>query len=133
MNTLLVVGDSLAVDAEPHLASALPEWRIQTLARNGMETAEGVTLIASAPSADVIVASLGTNDDPADVASFAASVEKGGHLRSDPRLMVVDWPALARANSDWLKNDGIHATTAGDAGRAEAIAEAVRSISVERK
>jgi GDSL-like Lipase/Acylhydrolase family len=74
--SLLVVGDSLAVGASPHLAGALPGWRIEEVTRTGMPTAEGVAALTQRSGGqDVIAVSLGTNDDPSAVDTFQGQVE----------------------------------------------------------
>lgn len=74
--SLLVVGDSLAVGASPHLAQALPGWRIEELARTSKPTAEGVAEVTqrSGRLPEVIAVSLGTNDDPSAVDTFQGQV-----------------------------------------------------------
>jgi lysophospholipase L1-like esterase len=74
--TLLVVGDSLAVGTSPHLAGALPGWRIQELARTSKPTAEGVAEVTqrSGRLPGVIAVSLGTNDDPSAVDTYEGQV-----------------------------------------------------------
>jgi lysophospholipase L1-like esterase len=46
---------------------------------------------------------------------------------ANPNLVVVDWVALTAANPRWMAPDGVHATPEGYAGRARAIADAVRN------
>jgi hypothetical protein len=73
---LLVVGDSLAVGAEAPLSGLLPGWRIQTSAFRGRHTDDGVAEIVGRSSLpDVIVVSLGTNDDPSATSTFQGQVE----------------------------------------------------------
>lgn len=72
---VLVVGDSLAVGARPHLEAALPGWRVTTSAETGRGTSEGVAEITGASSLPPVVAvSLGTNDDPSAVSTFSGAV-----------------------------------------------------------
>ncbi len=75
-NRLLVVGDSLAVGDAPHLSRELPGWSIETCARDGKETAEGVAEIESAAPVSRLVVCLGTNDDPREVTAFRAAIER---------------------------------------------------------
>jgi lysophospholipase L1-like esterase len=73
---LLVVGDSLAVGTEAPLARLLPGWRIVTSAFTGRHGDDGVAEITSRTGLpDVIVVSLGTNDDPSATSAFAGQVE----------------------------------------------------------
>jgi lysophospholipase L1-like esterase len=45
--------------------------------------------------------------------------------RLRPNLLVVDWAAMTRAHPEWLRRDGVHASTAGYRARAAAIARAL--------
>jgi hypothetical protein len=63
-DVVLVVGDSLALGSAPYLHTAFrPATVVQDL-REGRGTAEGARVVAAHRSSSVIVASLGTNDDP---------------------------------------------------------------------
>ena len=73
--SMLVIGDSLAVGARAPLASALPNWRIETNARTGRPLAEGMRLLAGVASPPPVIAlSLFTNDDPGNVAALETAV-----------------------------------------------------------
>lgn len=92
---LLVVGDSLAVGARPHLEAALPGWEIETSAFTGRHASDGVAEITSRPELPpVVVAALGTNDDPSAVESFEAGVE-AVLAAAGPGTCVV-WPNIVR-------------------------------------
>jgi len=74
--SVFVVGDSLAVGTEAPLARLLPGWRSKTSAFTGRSTANGVAQIVGAPNlGDVLVVSLGTNDNPSETDSFAGEVQ----------------------------------------------------------
>lgn len=108
-----------------------------------------------------VVVSLGTNDSIDDVAGFRRQVREALAIagprrcvvwvnmavdwrsfaefndvlaqeaeRSD-NLRLVDWAGLLAEHPDWLAADGVHGTEAGYQGRAEAVAEAVRSCRLE--
>lgn len=159
-NTLLVVGDSLAHEAEPYLAGELPGWSIRSHTGPGKTTAQGLGELEAAAPADVLAISLGTNDDPWEAGAFRAAVDRvlakagpEGHVvwpdivspprdgvgyealndaladaaRSDPRLVIVDWSGLIRANPGWLDDDGIHVDGEGYRAWARTVAGAVRS------
>ena len=74
--SVLVVGDSLAIETEAHLAGELPGTRIETFAAPGKTTADGVAELEAAGPADAIVISLGTNDDPEPVSAFGRHIER---------------------------------------------------------
>lgn len=93
--SVLVVGDSLAVGVEPHLAGALPGWDIETLARTGKHTSEGVAeIISRGELPGTLVVSLGTNDDPSDTAGFASRV--GAVLDAAGPSTCVVWVNIVR-------------------------------------
>lgn len=94
--SVLVVGDSLAVGAAPHLKQALPGWEIETSARTGKHADEGVAEITGrgGPLPPVVVASLGTNDDPGAVDSFAGYVQSV--LDAAGPTGCVVWPNIVR-------------------------------------
>ena len=90
-----MVGDSLAVGASPHLAQALPGWRIEELARTSKPTAEGVAEVTqrSGSLPGVIAVSLGTNDDPSAVSTFQGQVQTVLEA-AGPRCVV--WANIVR-------------------------------------
>jgi lysophospholipase L1-like esterase len=93
--SVLVVGDSLAEGTEPYVGRALPGWKVVTSAERGRHTSEGVAEITGyGELPPVIVASLGTNDDPSAVSSFEASVEQV-LAAAGPDGCVV-WPNIVR-------------------------------------
>ncbi len=93
---LFVVGDSLAVGTKPYLPRYLHGWRIRSSVSISKHAPEGATELArrghSLPP--VVVASLGTNDDPHATGSFEAAVR--GSLRSAGRRGCVVWPNIVR-------------------------------------
>jgi lysophospholipase L1-like esterase len=92
---ILVVGDSLAVGTEAPLAQRLPGWRIVTSAYTGRHTADGVAELVSRGSLpDVIVVSLGTNDNPSETARFAGQVEAVMDAAGTSRCVI--WANIAR-------------------------------------
>ncbi len=91
----LVVGDSLAVGAAPHLQRELPGWTIETSAQKGKHASEGAAEITGRDDLPpVIVVSLGTNDDPAASDSFAATVQ--AVLDAAGPAGCVVWPNIVR-------------------------------------
>jgi lysophospholipase L1-like esterase len=92
---LLVVGDSLAEGTEAPLARLLPGWRIATSAYTGRHTDDGVAEIVDRGNLpDVIVVSLGTNDDPSATASFAGEVQRLLDVAGPSRCVV--WANIVR-------------------------------------
>jgi lysophospholipase L1-like esterase len=93
---LFVVGDSLAVGTKPYLPRYLHGWRIRSSVSISKHAPEGASELArrghSLPP--VVVASLGTNDDPRATGSFEASVRKS--LRSAGKRGCIVWPNIVR-------------------------------------
>jgi GDSL-like Lipase/Acylhydrolase family len=93
---LLVVGDSLAVGTKPYLPRYLHGWRIWSSVSISKHAPQGAAELArrghSLPP--VVVASLGTNDDPRATGSFEAAVRKS--LRAAGKRRCVVWPNIVR-------------------------------------
>jgi hypothetical protein len=93
---LFVVGDSLAVGTKPYLPRYLHGWRIGTSVSISKHTPEGAAELArkghSLPP--VVVASLGTNDDPHATGSFEASLRTS--LRATGKRGCIVWPNIVR-------------------------------------
>jgi lysophospholipase L1-like esterase len=93
---LLVVGDSLAVGTKPYLPHFLHGWRIRNSVSISKHAPEGASELArrghSLPP--VVVASLGTNDDPHATGSFEAAVRKS--LRAVGKHGCIVWPNIVR-------------------------------------
>jgi len=93
---LFVVGDSLAVGTKPYLPHFLHGWRIGSSVSISKHAPEGSSELArrghSLPP--VVVASLGTNDDPHATGSFEAAVRKS--LRATGKRGCIVWPNIVR-------------------------------------
>jgi len=93
---LFVVGDSLAVGTKPYLPRSLHGWRIRSSVSISKHAPEGAAELArrghSLPP--VVVASLGTNDDPHATGSFEAAVRKA--LRAAGKRGCIVWPNIVR-------------------------------------
>ncbi len=93
---LFVVGDSLAVGTRPYLPHFLHGWRIGSSVSISKHAPEGASELArrghSLPP--VVVASLGTNDDPHATGSFEAAIRKS--LRAVGKHGCIVWPNIVR-------------------------------------
>jgi hypothetical protein len=92
-----VVGDSLAVGTRPYLIRALGGWRVGHSISISKHAPEGVGELARRGARSlppVVVASLGTNDDPGAVGSFDHSVRVA--LRAVGKRGCVVWPNIVR-------------------------------------
>ena len=92
-----VVGDSLAVGTRPYLIRALGGWRVGhsiSISKHAPEGAGELARRGARSLPPVVVASLGTNDDPGAVGSFDHSVRVA--LRAVGRRGCVVWPNIVR-------------------------------------
>lgn len=162
--TAALIGDSLNVGVEPYLPGALPGFDLVVDDRVGRRTAEGIAEIEQgrARLAPYVVVSLGTNDDPSDVAAFRVAVGRllaligadrcvvwatiwrdgapsdalNGVLRDaaagNRRMRLVEWAAMVQDHPGWLAADGLHGSPTGYRARARATARAVRDCAPAR-
>jgi lysophospholipase L1-like esterase len=93
---VLVVGDSLGVGTRPYLPRYLGGWRVRSSVSISKHAPEGASQLARRHRGlpPVVVASLGTNDDPHAVSSFEASVRKA--LRAVEKRGCIVWPNIVR-------------------------------------
>lgn len=92
-----VVGDSLAVGTKPYLVRALRGWRVGhsvSISKHAPEGASELGRRGARALPPVVVASLGTNDDPGAVSSFDHSVRVA--LRAVGKRGCVVWPSIVR-------------------------------------
>jgi lysophospholipase L1-like esterase len=91
-----VVGDSLAVGTKPYLGSNLGGWRVRTSASISKNAVHGAEELAHRRRhlPPVVVASLGTNDDPHDVSSFEQAVSTA--LGAVGKHGCLVWPNIVR-------------------------------------
>ncbi|MDX6698531.1 MAG: hypothetical protein QOE65_1928 [Solirubrobacteraceae bacterium] len=89
--SLLVVGDSLAIDSEPYLRVSLPDWRVDVRAWFGLDLRQGMRLIDGGPRPPQVVGfSLFTNDAPRDAPLLERTVTRtlrrypGCHIWATP-------------------------------------------------
>jgi lysophospholipase L1-like esterase len=93
---VLVNGDSLAVGTAPYLPGDLSGWRVTqsaSISRHAYEGA-GILLAYGASLARVVYVSLGTNDDPRDLAGFRTAI-RSVMAAAGPRRCVV-WTNIVR-------------------------------------
>jgi hypothetical protein len=87
--SLLHVGDSLAVGSDPPLRQLLPGWSVTTDALKSRPTSVGVAIIDRQPSLPgSLVVELGTNDSPDQTARFAGYVRHVLQLAGPNRCVV---------------------------------------------
>jgi lysophospholipase L1-like esterase len=93
---LFVNGDSLAVGTEPYLPRDLAGWRVTQSASISRHAYEGAGILRSYGSAlpRVVYVSLGTNDDPRDLAGFRTAI-RAVMAAAGPRRCVV-WTNIVR-------------------------------------
>lgn len=157
--SVAVVGDSLAEGTRTALGDMLQGARLTTDAHTGRRLAEGMQRIRSLrPAPDVLVVSLGTNDDDDPNAITRAVRESTRHVRpggcvvwatiwragrpypkTNQALMgmiggqvrVVDWAAQVTAHPSWVRaGDGTHATADGYRQRARLYAAQIATCGV---
>lgn len=92
----LVIGDSLAVGAQPYLGRYLRGWQVRTSASISKNAVQGARELARRRRhlPPVVVASLGTNDDPHAVSSFDQAVRMA--LGAVGRHGCLVWPNIVR-------------------------------------
>jgi lysophospholipase L1-like esterase len=92
---VLVIGDSLAVGTKPYLPRELHNWHVRQSTRLSRNVPQGVAILRRVKRpADVIVISLGTNDDPHLVSRFRDGVRSILNLAGEKRCVV--WPNIVR-------------------------------------
>jgi len=91
-----VIGDSLAVGTRPYLGRDLGGWRTQTSASLSENAVHGAEELAHRRHhlPPVVVASLGTNDDPHGISSFEHAVSTA--LGAVGKHGCVVWPNIVR-------------------------------------
>jgi len=89
-----VIGDSLAVGTQPYLGRDLGGWRVRTSASISKNAVHGAQELSHRHLPVVVVASLGTNDDPHAVSSFEHAVRTALHAVGKHGCLV--WPNIVR-------------------------------------
>jgi lysophospholipase L1-like esterase len=93
---VFVIGDSLAVGTKPYLGRYLGGWRVRTEATISKNAVHGAEELAHRRRhlPPVVVANLGTNDDPHGVSSFEHAV--GTALGAVGKHGCLVWPNIVR-------------------------------------
>jgi lysophospholipase L1-like esterase len=93
---VFVIGDSLAVGTKPYLGRDLGGWRVRTSASISKNAVQGAQELFQRRRhlPPVVVASLGTNDDPHDVSGFEHAVRTA--LGTVGKHGCLVWPNLVR-------------------------------------
>ena len=94
--SLLVNGDSLAEGTRPYIPSELPGWRLRQSTAVSRHAYEGADVMRRHGSRlpRVIHVSLGTNDDPSDVAGFREAIADVMKVAGGRRCVV--WANIVR-------------------------------------
>ncbi|HEY5187291.1 MAG TPA: hypothetical protein VIM19_20890 [Actinomycetes bacterium] len=95
---VLVIGDSLALDLDPGLATALPDRSVRVVAQVGRGTAAILGALRNyarlAPLPSVLVVSAGTNDGALAMDTFRSQVDDVLALAGPQRCVL--WPTVYR-------------------------------------
>jgi hypothetical protein len=104
---VFVVGDSLAIGTKPYLGRYLHGWRVRTSATISKHAPQGASELArrSRHLPPVVVASLGTNDDPHAVSSFEHAVRTS--LRAVGKHGCLVWPNIVRPTTVGRTSSGL--------------------------
>lgn len=95
-----LVGDSLNVGIEPHLAKELPGWRVDAHDRVGRATVEGVDELRALRRslAPIVVVSLGTNDAEGSEQTFRRLVDDAITVVGPDRCLI--WATVVRDGAE---------------------------------
>ena len=101
-----IVGDSLAQGAAPYLPVYLDGWSVSQTTVVGLHLSQGIATISAraATMPDHVVVSLGTNDDPRNVASFRRGIRTVLAAVGSGRCVV--WPNIVRPRTLGTSYDG---------------------------
>jgi len=93
--SVYVDGDSLAEGTAPYLPALLPHWSMRQSYAVGRRVTEGIALLrAERPLEQVVVVSLGTNDDPRRVSDFRSGLREILAIAGPSRCVV--WVNIVR-------------------------------------
>ena len=114
--SVLYVGDSLGVGTAPYLRPLLGGVGLDVDAEIGRPSSAGPDILASliAPSDDVVVFDLGTNDDPAAPSTLASDLAQAREIAGDRCLVVA---TLNRPPLNGVSVDGLNRVVTSFAAR----------------
>jgi lysophospholipase L1-like esterase len=116
---VLVIGDSLALDLDPGLASALPDRSVRVVAQVGRGTAAILGALRNyarlAPLPPVLVVSAGTNDGAPAMDTFRSQVDDVLALAGPQRCVL--WPTVYRRGAVQADDVAFNAVLAETAQR----------------
>jgi hypothetical protein len=103
---LLVNGDSLAVGTKRYIPPALEGWKVRQSTEVSRHAYEGADILRSYGRRlpRVIHVSLGTNDDPSQVAGFRSAIEDVMRVAGERRCVV--WANIVRPPYEGTSYDG---------------------------
>jgi hypothetical protein len=114
---LLVNGDSLAVGTKPYIPKELGGWKVTQSATVSRHASQGADVMRSYGRSlpRVIHVSLGTNDDPNDVAGFRAAVRDVMDVAGSRRCVV--WTNIVRPPAAGASYAGYNRVLARESSR----------------
>ena len=102
-----VDGDSLAEGTAPYLPALLPHWSLRQSYAVGRRITEGIALLrAEKPLEQVVVVSLGTNDDPRRISDFRTGMREILSIAGPARCVV--WTNIVRPPAVGTSYDGLN-------------------------
>ena len=115
--SLLVNGDSLAEGTRPYIPSELPGWRVRQSTAVSRHAYEGADVMRRHGSRlpRVIHVSLGTNDDPSDVAGFREAIADVMKVAGGRRCVV--WANIVRPPYRGVSYRGYNRVLADESSR----------------
>ena len=114
---MLVNGDSLAEGTRPYIPSELPGWRVRQSTAVSRHAYEGADVMRRHGSRlpRVIHVSLGTNDDPSDVAGFREAIADRMKVAGGRRCVV--WANIVRPPYRGVSYRGCNRVLADESSR----------------
>ena len=114
---MLVNGDSLAEGTRPYIPSELPGWRVRQSTAVSRHAYEGADVMRRHGSRlpRVIHVSLGTNDDPSDVAGFREAIADVMKVAGGRRCVV--WANIVRPPYRGVSYRGYNRVLADESSR----------------
>lgn len=151
--SVTAIGDSVLLGAAKALQDEIDGINVDAKESRQVKSAREIVSGMKKEGAlgDTVIIALGTNG-PFNIATGQALLDEIGHSRhiywvltygknlswqqdvnstinelaeNNSNVRLIDWPAAATANPDWLYGDGIHLNPTGQKGYAEMIREAV--------